>query len=276
MYRKQTPPPPNGYTLTELVLTIAILGTISAVATVRLGGVMESSRIRAAEADLATLREGFTGTAPGPGYLCDMAVLPGFSPAYLRVHCLLSATNVVGREGVRLDDGVVRTGYASLSCFTNWNPETARGWRGPYVRAHAQPRNAEPARDGLFPAPHDSRTPGDASFAARGFYPLDRAVYGVAGEQAVGDPWGNPYVLQVPPEIAFQDPSDAKRFHYARLVSAGPDGVLQTPCFSSGSLSADARRVLRLAGRFPDGSISARGDDIVLFLNRPDVFENHE
>jgi general secretion pathway protein G len=118
------------------------------------------------------------------------------------------------------------------------------------------------------------------------------------------DPWGNPYVLQIPPNEAFESATEERRFHYARLVSAGPDGVLQTPCLKGmdylafhdnppsdpdaepppaplwaaldGAGIADYRRALRLAGRVASGDPSNRGDDLVLFLNRPDIYERDE
>lgn len=271
-----------GFTLTELVLVLFILGTLSGIATVRLGNVLEQTRVRAAEADLAVLRDGFAGTASFPGYLSDMRALPGFSPAFLRIHNLLNPTNVTGRGGVVLDDGVARAGYAPFACFTNWSAETERGWRGPYIRPLAGVRNAETSRSGLFPAPTDRRTTGDATFAERGFFPLVQGTtgpffaYGAPGEQALADPWGNPYVLQIPPPAAFAYPTEERRFHYARLVSAGPDGVLQTPCHTHVSLNADSRRSLRLAGRGATGPAETRGDDIVLFIDRPDLYERDE
>jgi hypothetical protein len=300
----------GGFTLMELALVVFVLGTVSVLATLRLGDVLERTRIRAAETDLKTLREGFMGTEGVAGYLADMGRLPGFSPAHLRVHNLLNPTNVIGRgEGdILLDDDVPREGYASFACFTNWNPETGRGWRGPYVRPGRSVRNTRLARAGFFPAPDDRRTESDRTFRQRGFYPNplwpDRSLYGFIGEHAAADPWGNPYVLQIPPNEAFESATEERRFHYARLVSAGPDGVLQTPCLKGmdylafhdnppsdpdaepppaplwaaldGVGIADYRRALRLAGRVASGDPSNRGDDLVLFLNRPDIYERDE
>ncbi len=56
---------------------------------------------------------------------------------------------------------------------------------------------------------------------------------------------GKLIVVQVPPASAFSgSPGDAKRFRYARLVSAGADGVLSTPLDRLGGMLADgtARR----------------------------------
>ena len=115
------------------------------------------------------------------------------------------------------------------------------------------------------------------------------SVYGFAGEPTAVDPWGNPYVLQIPPAQAFLSPSnvtDEVRFRYARLVSAGPDGCLDTPCFESNgtndwqSAGADwcnptFRRLIRQAGRIAE-DVSRRGDDVILFMMRSDVDDGEE
>jgi len=302
----------RGFTLLELVLAVFILGIVTAVATVRVGDVLQRARVRVAERELVELREAFVGSATLPGYLADMASLPGFTPVHLRVHNLLNPTNVSVRTGADfLSPGDIwpdGTQAAAFAAFTNWNAETGRGWRGPYIRAGQKVRNTDAAREGLFPASGDRRTPPDATFRERGFYPdasrPHESIYGFTGEQAVGDPWGNPYVLQVPPKEAFESPTDELRFEYARLVSAGPDGILQTPCLNGmdylafidnpppdpsaapppaplwnaldGPAVADLRRALRLAGRVASGDMANRGDDIVIFLNRADTYARDE
>jgi len=309
----------GGFTLLELVLAVFILGMVAAIVTVRLGDALERARVRVAERDLVALREAFVGSATLPGYLADMRTLPGFSPVHLRVHNLLNPTNV----SIRTDSGLLHPGddwpfgwregapaapVAAYAAFTNWNPETGRGWRGPYIRGGQTVRNTVAARSGLFPAPDDGRAPSDMTFRERGFYPdasrLYESVYGFSGEQAMGDPWGNPYVLQIPPAEAFESPTEELRFRYARLVSAGPDGILQTPCLNGmdylafidnpppdpgatpppaplwkaldGASVADYRRALRLAGRVASGDMINRGDDIVIFLNRADTYARDE
>jgi type II secretory pathway pseudopilin PulG len=69
------------------------------------------------------------------------------------------------------------------------------------------------------------------------------ARYGETGDPAVLDGWGNPIVLQVP-----QTPGTTEhdRTRHARLVSAGPNGVIDT---DPGELMPNER-----------------GDDLVLFL----------
>lgn len=302
----------TGFTLVELVLVVAILAVVSSFATLHLDGLLEKGKVRRAEHDLHTLREALVGSPLMPGYLPDMEKLPGFSPAFIRVHNLLGATNVIGRGGVWLDHDRERRGYAAFGAFTNWNANLERGWRGPYVRAMAVPQNQNASSQGFFPAPGERRCEADDSFAARGFAPQvppsmrrlppGATPYALPGDLALADPWGNPYVLQIPPSEAFDRPNDAKRFQYARLVSAGPDGVLDTPCFNfeaprpprrprrwwrsetSGArpwlnyeaLDAAEKRMIRLAGRSEDGTTAARGDDLVLFIQRTDIYENDE
>ena len=282
--------------MVELVIVVAIIAVIATMAASRLSGAAHRARIAAAESDLRAIANAFTD--PETGYLRDMRGIPGFSPACLRLANILVSTNLYGSAdglersgGVRVD-GAKRPGCADPAEFTRWSDDAGRGWRGPYLR-HVS---------GEFPARGDVRRPGDATFGSRGFYPSlaglrlpadflsglgGCSVYGFPGEPSVVDPWGNPYVLQVPPPQAFPDAaksvtnvSDEVRFRYARVVSAGPDGALQTPCFGENSTNwwatswnARACRLRRQAGLVDGGDRSARGDDIVLFLLRNDIDE---
>lgn len=281
----------RGFTLIELAIALAVLAMVAALAATRYGSFRQNARITLARQDLQAIRDAFSGTAAAPGYFDDMSGIPGFSPAYLRVANLLAATNLYVLGGRRAD---IDAGdwddlhHAPPSAFTDWSDTFRRGWRGPYVRRHG---DAAPAA--AFPAPDDRRSPGDATFEERGFFPAAPHLslpsdyrrghaYGFPGEPALLDPWGDPYVLQIPPPQAFVASSgglaavpEEERFRYARLVSAGPDGILSTPCFfantnASGSAwGALQRRASLFAGR-PDD----RGDDLVLFLSREDRYRD--
>lgn len=285
----------NGFTLLELVVVVAILSIIVVVAVSRVAGVATRAKLACAERDLVAIRDAFV--SPETGYLHDMGGIPGFSRGYLRLANLMLPTNLYGAvegaamymAGFRVDDPARvegPAGCASPEAFTRWNADSERGWRGPYLNSWT----------GEFPAASAVRFPGDATFGSRGFFPplaglrepdefvngdSGCSIYGFPGEPAVIDPWGNPYVLQIPPAQAFPGAntnlSDDVRFQYARIVSAGPDGRLQTPCFALNltnrwetTWSARFRRLARQAGRLGD-DIGARGDDIVLFLVRNDV-----
>jgi prepilin-type N-terminal cleavage/methylation domain-containing protein len=97
-----------------------------------------------------------------------------------------------------------------------FDPVTRRGWRGPYL------------------------------LEATGTYPVNDG-YGTKGDPAVLDSWGQPIVIQGAPTASDPNPP------YIRLVSAGPDGIIQTP---NGDL-------------YP--LPTQRGDDVVLFLMRADT-----
>ena len=290
----------KGFTLIELSFVVFILALVAALATIRYGSKMQEVKIRAAETDLLSLRLALVGNEISPGYLGDMSSIPGFTPAFLRIHNLLNRTNIVakvvdsaGFHFVFLDryaSSASPENVASFNTYTNWSAEAGRGWNGPYIKSGAKTMNTVPERLGLFPAADDRRTATDSTFHDRGFYPDDVPTevsdyvegFGVSGEQALGDPWGNPYVLQIPPPAAFvtsDNVSDQKRFEYARLVSAGPNGILETPCYTVPSSVSDAtkrRAFLRLAGRLANGDVTARGDDLVLFVNREDQYGENE
>lgn len=311
----------EAFTLIELIAVVAIIAIVATIAVAGFKGQREKAMITAAEADMQAIRGGVIGSVGGPAsYLADMQELPGFTPVVMRTHNLLNRTNIVvlacsaaGGERFYAYDDVIAEELASCAsyfAFTNFNAQTERGWNGPYIR-NVKPVMVWGEGDLLFPKPEDKRFAADKSFLERRFFPagyeqvLSDAEgsgagfksYGVPGEFAMGDPWGNPYVIQIPPAEAVmalasveadEDEYSATRFKYARIVSAGPDGVLDTPCFLNPepaystelfepSGSTEKYRMLLLAGRKLDEEgrpcVKARGDDIVLFLMREDVYE---
>lgn len=231
-----------GFTLLELVVVVVILAAVAALVLGNVDRSTDQAEATAARATLQTLREAFTGSTAGAGYLSDMKHVPGFAFANLRPHDLLSPS--------------------SYPAFATFDRVANRGWRGPYLRNAQGVANTNAARNGRFPASGERRFANDQTFLARGFfYDASNSDYGATDDLAAADPWGNPIVLQIPPAAAFSQPTtDAGRFRFARLVSAGPDGALTTP--------RD-----RLAGLLADGTMPTRGDDLVLFLDRADVYE---
>ena len=234
----------DGFTLVEILVVVAVLAIVATIAISNVGSVCADSKITVARATLHALRDAVVGSSTGCGYMTDMKCVPGFRSANLRTHDLFEPS--------------------SYPAFATYDPEAQRGWRGPYLRA-ASVANTNALRNGLFPAANERRFEGDRTFLERGFfYDSLQSYYGATNDVAAADPWGNPIVFQIPPTSAFSlSANDAKQFRYGRLVSAGPDGVLQTP--------RD-----RLAGLQSDGTCALRGDDLVLFLNRPDIYENEE
>lgn len=229
----------------EMLVVIVIISALAAMVVTMVDRSRDDAEQTVARASMRTISEAIIGSASGTGYLGDMEHVPSFRSVNLRIHDLLSPS--------------------SHPLHAEYDPVAARGWRGPYLRTATGPANTESSRRGRFPEAGDFRFSGDQTFLERGFFiNASTSLYGLPGDLAMGDPWGNPFLIQTPPTTAFTlSSSDAKRFRYTRIVSAGADGVLTTP--------AD-----RLAGMLIDGTSPTRGDDLVLFLNRADVHENEE
>jgi prepilin-type N-terminal cleavage/methylation domain-containing protein len=118
--------------------------------------------------------------------------------------------------------GTIKDLFVKPSAIAAFNPATNTGWHGPYI------------------------------INATGNYPRTDA-YGNAGDPALFDVWGNPIVLQYPTTGA----TVAINNSFARLISAGPNGALETPTDYAGT---------------PYPPSSTRGDDIVLFINHADSY----
>ena len=264
----------RGFTLIELLVVIAILSIMATFAAVKIGSILYRAKITAAEHDLQTIAEAFMD--PESGYVRDHRGLPGFSLGNLRIANLLIATN---NYGIAADGGDVKVAEFK------WSDEAEKGWRGPYLKNSSgvfPSKAAYPDNRGFWPRLDAIRVPDDFKDGYLGC-----SIYGFPGEPAVIDPWGNPYVLQIPPPQAFADEYNSNsnilastRFKYARVVSAGPDGRLETPCFTPNYTNVyfttwgeRDRRLSRQAGRIDITDVSARGDDLVLFLMRSDTDE---
>ncbi len=240
----------RAFSLVELIIVITILAVIAAIAIPQLGNRMTKAKITAARTQLQTVRSALVGSPDAPGLADDLRYVCGGRLSLLSLANLLVHTNLL--------DG------SSMPAF---DPASGQGWRGPYLTVTSSVQNNLPEREGLFPEADDQRFERDSTFKERGFFrqpgdpegTTDTSPYGEPGDPTIGDPWGNPLVLQVPSSTAEPTITRTRSWRYARLVSAGPDGILQTP--------RD-----RLAGRNSAG-VEARGDDIVLFLNRADIYE---
>lgn len=109
------------------------------------------------------------------------------------------------------------------TALAQYDAVSRRGWNGQYLALATGSYHLDPAR---------------------GFV----ALYGVEGDPALLDAWNHPIVLQLPPAATL-----AQRFAYARLVSAGPDGTLNT---DPNLLAPDVH----------DAAIV--GDDVIEYLSR--------
>jgi prepilin-type N-terminal cleavage/methylation domain-containing protein len=124
-----------------------------------------------------------------------------------------SRSDLTGRCFVG-DLGRLPTGVQELldgRTLSAYDPATGRGWRGPYVLA---PRATFGDLDATLPV-----SPSRQPMWSR---------YGQPTDAALLDGHGRPLVLQIPDADGDGSSTDDDRRH-ARLVSAGADGLIDTP-----------------------------------------------
>lgn len=250
----------RGFTLIEMVIVIAILAALAAIVVPMVGASDDHSKETATRASMAAVRDGFLGSGAEPGMYSDLRYVENFSSSGLN-----------NLSDLRIAHLIVKPEFPSAPLIPDYDNATRKGWRGPYVRGGFV-LNTAPNSGSNYPALNNVRFDGDSTFGTRGFHTV---LYGVPGEAAVGDAWGNPLILQIPstkPDgTTFT--SSIEAWKYARIVSAGPNGKLDTVLGNSDFPSEPQAYNKALAGKKSDNSTPARGDDIVLFLNRADVYE---
>jgi prepilin-type N-terminal cleavage/methylation domain-containing protein len=236
----------KAFTLVEMMIVVAILVVLVALIVPAVDRQTDDAHETVQQVSISALRDACKSM------VSDVKFSTGFNYASLRMCDLLSRT--------------ANTSALRATAFPEFDPNTRIGWRGPYVTGGFPIRNTRANRANLFPAAADKRTdgpPADRTFQQRGFYAVP---YGSDGEPAIGDDWGNPILLQIPTQSS--DPrinTPEKCWQYARLVSAGPDGVVTIdPNDPNAGMTETSPGVF---------SVANRGDDLILFLNRTDVYE---
>lgn len=227
----------RGLTLVELLAVLLILAAVSGLmlplfselgVTVFRDGEKKSPQEIATERSMQVLREAILGTPGQPGYFTDMGDLPRAD---------FATQSSTGRPGTpQLRYLFINPAIDGLpigqTAVTEYDPVTRTGWRGPYV----QPT-------GVY------RLDADAGFTTD-YGDIVPPYGGTTADPAVIDAWGNPIVLQEPTGVI--EISSQRGDQYARLVSAGPNGVLETPVSSNPTTW------------MPIPELS--GDDLLLFL----------
>jgi len=243
----------GGFTLIELLIVVAILAAMAGLIIPIFSESQETNTVQITQVTLSNVREALNGAATKQGYFSDMKYVPGYS--------LVNDGNSSTLD-FHLGHVVDRALFEGTGL--QYNNETRRGWRGPYLQnellVHIVEADGSPSiRRGQYPDAGDRRTPTDTTFGSRGF---NNSTYGTAGERAIGDQWGNPIVVQIPVASGTL-PTPELRLRFARLVSAGPNGVLETPLNPLAGM-------MEVSGKV---NTAARGDDIILFVQRTDLYE---
>ena len=211
----------RGLTLFELMLVLGILLVLGTLVIPAVTGHLNQSREDVTWQSLRRIREAVMNT-----YFDDMGEelprpgLPGLGAGRLDHPqlCYLFVNPETHEDGDPLTE----------EYDTSYDPISRRGWRGPYLLHEGE--GFKYAADGDRPVP--------GNFTHR---------YGETGDPAVMDGWGNPIVLQEP-DADGDGLIDFDEARHVRLVSAGPDGVIDTDPDEMLPVPAD------------------RGDDLVLFL----------
>ncbi|MEL6107307.1 MAG: prepilin-type N-terminal cleavage/methylation domain-containing protein [Planctomycetota bacterium] len=186
---------PRGMTLFELLLVLSVLGVVGVLAVPALSRRGEQASVETTMQSMVQLRQAIMGE-----FRDDMFESLPFpvDPARL-AHPQLKFL-------YDNPDAYLEADPDSVEFTKRWSydPLTGRGWSGPYID-------------------HGMSVPARYQVNTNGF----TREYGEDGDPAPVDGWGRPIVLQqpVPAGVAFSSTS----VNYARLVSAGPDGILQTP-----------------------------------------------
>ncbi len=186
----------GGLTIIELLLTLTVLSIVGMIAVPTLSRRSERADTQITLQSMAAVR-----TAVLTDYRADMFESLPFPLAPRRVqHPQLKYL---------YDNPAAFTAAEpeSIEATSLWtyDPVSSRGWSGPYID-HASGVRARYRVD-----------------SARGF----TGHYGEPGDPCPVDAWGNPIVLQQP--VAGGSVHSNVSTRYARLVSAGRDGILQTP-----------------------------------------------
>lgn len=212
----------QGLTLLELTVVLLIMIALGGLALPYVAGTGQMAACQATDATMLAVKAAIVGGNGKPGYYDDLlGQMPRNQPAST--------------------DYNLRYLFEKPAGWDVYKPAMAIGWRGPYLQGgESVPGGLDASFIDVFDT--SSNTTGK----------VHSALTSAAGFQ-VPDAWHRPVVLQIPyydPDGAGTAFSAAYHPDRARLVSAGPNGIITT--------SID------------DADADPRDDDRVLFLQIPD------
>jgi prepilin-type N-terminal cleavage/methylation domain-containing protein len=228
----------RGLTLLELLVVLAILVSLATIIVPVIGHLGRKSQELATRENLLRLQDLVTNQ-----YRADMGELP-------RPNLTVSP----GRKNhPQLRYLFVNPDTEDITNLAGTTLSSARQWKGPYVR-HGGAKYQIDNNTSPDPAKGEvNRKYTDAYGLSDEWSTATPPVLTSPGDPTILDAWGRPIVLQEPSTGTLYTP-DATDKTYARLVSAGPNGIIDTP----------------LTTRMP--TQTERSDDIVIFLFRHDEY----
>lgn len=240
----------RGLTLLELVMVVSILAILTALIVPGMNDQQEETRKTVAKATLKELRDVIANR-----YMQDMShtanpLLTGKVALpqpnrQLDTSGRISTTQADGTVAGLVPqmhflfvnpsqyDGTATTKYVGVA---DYDPNVRIGWNGPYVLTQAS----------VYPNPNNVRFTSDptntGTWSSYGF----TTQFGQAGDYAINDPWGSPYVT-----IIGQATHGGNPLYTAYVVSAGPNRRLD-----NGSWTYNV-----------DGTLNS-GDDLTLAIKQ--------
>lgn len=220
----------RGFTLVELLAVIALISVIAAGASLALGGVREDAQAQLAQVEMLEIKKALQQFKRDVGYYPKTEHPADFGP-------------------LMINEDADNDGDPD---YRPWNPDTARGWRGPYLTREG---------NGYVDIGNDLKADGDGKPSEgtieRHYAAADPFLSMPDGNYFIWRPCANessaacdPYTEYGRPYYLFDLDQPAR----ARIVSSGPDGVY-------GGVNADAHLVC-----YPNADSPGGKDDIVLCL----------
>ena len=220
----------RGLTLIELIVVLVVLVALGAIIVPMFGNAGEDAREQSTRATMSRVAEAIVG--PG-GYAEVMSYArdPGGSGTDDRIgegSGLPWPSDTDQINDGRADHPQLSFLFTAPAGLPDYDPATRIGWRGPWLSTV-------------------TATPYEVTGTFTAVYGLGDGRDGLPDDDlAPIDGWGNPIVIQLP-DVSASVITD-EEIEHVRLVSAGPDGVINTP----------------------DNVLAPTdvGDDLVLFLRR--------
>lgn len=225
----------RGLTLLELLIVLVILVALGTILVPTLSWISDNSQRFSTYENLIRLRELLMNK-----YYQDMGELPR-PRAALTTGGSASRVNHPQLVYLFVNPDTHEDGDPSNDFLTPTNALSGRRWQGPYIMHSGSE---------YYVTDTDSDSSTGTNFTSR--YGVGNATTRV-GDPTLIDAWGGPIVIQVP-DLDENGVTSTIEKQHARVVSAGRNGILETP---------------------PDvlmPTLAQRGDDIVIFLSRHDEY----
>lgn len=251
----------HALSLMELVIVVGVLAITTGLISYSLNpntltvigvGRSQTSPTIVTLATMKVLKESILGANGQPGLWTDMDKVNRAFPQFTASLFVSPDQVAAAAPGSYLASSTNAQWFKNLVSF---NPKTGKGWRGPYLSVNG----------GSYPFTQDG---------------TNRLFTGDLQPQALGsipvpiDGWGNPIIIQwgilTSSEVSSltTDAADRLRVNNARMISAGPNGVLDS---NSSAAKSKLFKYTDFVADRATGGAKLSGDDVITFFFYPDL-----